>query len=115
MSLQVGRSFLCSDSCTLSIIPMNTGEESLNPAEVSKFQSKIKVVIPNFVSENVSQKLSQSRERTSNSAANSKAHSMNLNEHASKSSNKRRVKAEARRATQIASIDVRVWDPKWRW
>ena len=113
MSHEGGKSYICSDVCTLSIIPMSAMTLSFTSGTTSEFQSKIKFVVPKAVSDDVSEKLRQNQNFSASAQNKScRNYSMSINQHVSESKKKGRVKAEAWRTTQMSSIDLRVWDPK---
>ena len=110
----VGESFLCSAACTLSAVPMTMIKEPCFERNDSKFESKIKVVILQSVSDSVSTKLSRKDSKSLlTKTLISRSNSMNLLQHASKSEKYTpKVRNEIKTAVQMSSIDVRVWGLK---
>ena len=111
---EVDKSFQYSSTGTLLAVPMTMIKVPYLERNESKFESKMKVVILQSVSDLVSSNLSRKNSHSpSKMAIISHSNSMNLLQHASKS-NKYvpRLRSKTNFAVQMSSIDVRVWGVK---
>lgn len=115
MHEEVGRSFLCSRSCTLSAIPISNMKESYSDKNVDNFKLKTKVVIPKSVSDSLTRNLS--RKDTIDpilmKSTICRSDSVSLIQHVSKF-RKCGAKIGTNKSVAIheSSIDLRVWGPK---
>jgi hypothetical protein len=114
MSYDVRRSYKCSSSGTLALIPgIGLKVSPVDRGDIESltgFDLKVKIVVPSIpVAPIDSKKTGQTGIINSNDSWNSRNASMNLNLFVSKSASRQNVKNDVKRTNQESSIDVRIW------